>query len=125
MEKLKGFVRWFFETGCEGVCWVFEEDSKKGYGALHCLKAGDWLKIYNKDGSVAFEGEIVEDHKTGWAEYPKKPGHGQPCALGFWIHWTQKGWKPDDWARLFARMKGEEYLRAELVKRQAFKKRSK
>lgn len=128
---LKGFVNWFFETGCEGICWVLELDGKQGYEALQFIEAGDWLKIYKEDGSVAFEGKIIEDHKSGWQEYPKNPGHGQPCALGLWIHWTQKGWKPDDWAALFlregVRFKGEKKerakLRAEFIKKEEKKNR--
>ena len=115
-RELNGVVNWFFETGCEGVLWVFYEDGKRGYDALHEIEDGDMLAVYNEDGSIAFEGKIVSDWKIGYAEYPMNPGHGQPTALGFWIHWTQKGWQPDDWARLFIREEGKE-LRAKLIKK--------
>ncbi len=92
------------------------KDGKEGYEALEDIEAGDVLTIYNEDGSVLFEGKIVPDYKIGWQEYPLNPGHGQPCALGCWVHWTQKGWKPDDWAALFLR--GDEPpLRAKLVRK--------
>ncbi|MEK7498938.1 MAG: hypothetical protein AAB611_03730 [Patescibacteria group bacterium] len=114
--ELTGIVYGYFETGCEGIMWSFIEDGKKGYDALHFIEDGDMLTVYNEDNSVAFEGEIVSDREIGYAEYPLNPGHGQPTALEYWIHWTQEGWQPDDWARLFIREEGKE-LRAKLTKK--------
>lgn len=60
-----------------------------------------------------FDGVVDEDRETGYAEYPRNPGSGQPAALGLWIHWTQRGFAPDDWARFFVREEGEfRYLAA-------------
>lgn len=109
----KGILYGFFETGTEGVMWVLIKDNCKGYEALENIEAGNRLKIYNPDGSVAFDDVIKEDYDIGWMEYPLNPGHGQPCALGYWIHWTQGGWQPDDWAGLFFH---DPPLRAELTK---------
>ena len=113
--KYRGVVDWFAETGTEGAIWVLEEDGKTGYEALVLIEEGDRLKIFAEDGSVLFVGVIKPDYKIGWTEYPKNPGYGQPSALGYWIHWTQTGWKPDDWAKLFIR-DNSNYLRAELYK---------
>jgi hypothetical protein len=83
---------------------------------IHWLCEGDHLTVYHDNGTVAFQGEIETDRQVGWREYPKNPGRGQPCALGFWVHWTQRGWQPDDWAELFMR---EPSLRADCQPRQS------
>lgn len=99
------------------------EDRKTGYDALVTIERGDRLKIYNPDSTVAFDGIIEPDYKAGWTEFPQNLGHGQPSALGFWIHWTQKGWDPDEWATLFfgydlkANKSLGKHLRAELTKK--------
>jgi hypothetical protein len=31
--------------------------------------------------------------------YPLNPKYGQPLSLGHWVHWTEKGFKPDEWGR--------------------------
>lgn len=116
--KKKGVVDAWHETGTEGVCWIFQENGKKEPYAFHVIREGDRLTIYNEDGSTAFEGEIIPDYKAGWKHYPRSRKRGQPCALGYWIHWTQKGWKPDDWARLFIRKKNQPPLKAELIKKE-------
>ncbi len=112
----KGVLDPYFETGTEGIVWSLCEDGKEGYDGLNILEKGDQLKVYGEKGNILFDGVIDPDWKAGWKEYPKNPGHGQPCALGYWIHWTQRGWEPDLWARLFIRRKDEKPLRAELTK---------
>ena len=85
-----GTVDTFFETGCEGLVWAFYEDGKSDLDAIRFIETGDRLVIYSNDGSKLFDGEIIPDYHAGWTEYPKNPGHGQPSALGYWIHWSSK-----------------------------------
>lgn len=101
METFKGTLYGFFETGTEGTLWVLLKDDMKGYEAIESIREGDHLKVFGTTNEVVFDGIIKEDAKTGWMEYPLNPGYGQPAALGYWIHWTQAGWTPDDWAKLF------------------------
>lgn len=102
MEKYIGVIKEFFETGCEGLMWVLQKDGVVNYyDALVFIEAGDHLKVFAEDGLILFDGVVKPDYKAGWMEYPRNPGSGQPQALGFWIHWTQKGWEPDEWAKLF------------------------
>ena len=101
MTTYKGILIDFFETGCEGLMWTLIQDNMKGWEAMLDLKEGDHLKVFDAAGSVLFDDVIKPDWKIGWKEYPLNPGHGQPCAQGYWIHWTQSGWQPDAWATLF------------------------
>lgn len=73
------------------------------YADVVLIEEGDRLMVYDADGEEIFSGLIDPDEEAGWHEYPLNPGYGQPSALGFWIHWTQRGWEPDAWARLFLR----------------------
>ncbi len=100
-KKIRGVLFAYCETGTEGIMWSVYEDGKTGYAGLHCLSNGNHLKIFNVDGTVLFDDYIVIDRKIGWKPYHKNSKYGQPVALGARIHWTQKGWKPNDWAKLF------------------------
>ena len=131
---LKGYINEFFETGCEGVMWYFFEDDKGWPDCIQELNNGDRLKVFGENGEILFDDIIEHDREAGWQpyfhvvrkykkkkkSYPRDSAHGQPCALGYWIHWTQKGWEPDEWAKLFFHLylKGSNNkpLRAELIK---------
>ncbi len=116
VRKFEGALEPYFETGTEGTIWSVQEDGEQGYEGLHPINTGDHLTIYDKRGKILFKGKIFPDHKAGWKEYPLRPGSGcgQPCALNHWIHWTQIGWQPDEWARFFLRGKNPP-LRAKLM----------
>ncbi len=115
---LTGRLDMFFETGTEGLLWTLNLDPKHisfdghPYTTFELIESGDRLCIFNEDGDAIFNGVIDPDHCEGWTEYPSNPGHGQPAALGYWIHWTQRGWCVEDWARLFI----ETHPQAELTK---------
>lgn len=101
-KELKGKIGSLLEQGFEGLReWIFVEDGKKGWESLNLLQAGDYLIIYNKNNSIAFEGKIQPDSKTG-----RKRVHGTNDryipALNIAVRWVQKGWKPDDWAKMFS-----------------------
>ena len=100
---IHGVLEDFFETGSEGVHWAVCDDDDESYSGLHFIEEGDHLTIFGPAESVLWEGVIVCDRKSGFEKYPRNPKYGQPQALGHWIHWTQKGFKPDDWARFFIR----------------------
>jgi hypothetical protein len=98
-----GFLEDFFETGTEGTIWSVLNDDERGYDALHPIDAGDYLTIQDQRGRKLWSGKIRCDRKSGWQRFPENPKYGQPLALGRWIHWTQRGFKPDDWASYFIR----------------------
>lgn len=105
MTEYRGVLTGYFETGLEGVMWAMKRDGLEGYGSLVMLEAGDYLEISSKDNEVVFSGVIKPDKTVGRMPYFFS-GRTQPSALGLWIHWTQEGFKPDDWAMYFM---SEEY----------------
>lgn len=92
---------------------IYKDGPYTGYDGLERIDNGDHLTIYDFTNQVIFSGIISPDLQAGWTEFPGNKGHGQPSALGCWIHWTQAEWKPDDWAQMF--FNG---LRAELIKKE-------
>lgn len=115
------------------------------YGRFEFVDPRDHLRITAPDGTTVFDDIIRPDWYRGWEPRPyqwhwigkllahayirrfvptflwhrmNRKGYfiGQATACGLWIHWTQRGWKAEAWARLFIRMKGEESYRAELTK---------
>jgi hypothetical protein len=102
-ERIEGVLYDFFETGAEGMMWSLIDDDNLGREGLHFIEAADHLTICDSLGQEQWSGTIRCDRRSGWRPYPGNPEHGQPVALGCWIHWTQKGFTPDQWARFFMR----------------------
>jgi hypothetical protein len=102
-RTVRGALIDYFETGTEGVIWTIDDESRHGRPALETICEGDHLTILDPLGNPVWKGAIRCDKKAGWRPYPKNPDYGQQCALGRWIHWVQKGFKPDEWAEFFIR----------------------
>jgi hypothetical protein len=91
----------YFETGCEGLVWALQRDGLDGYKGLVCLEEGDLVTIRSPEGRVLFEDTIKQDYENGTIPRYEGAKHTQVTALGYWVHWSQAGWAPDDWAKLF------------------------
>lgn len=119
---IEGKLDIWYETGSEGVVWLVEPDTvPDGYDPKHffyygMINAGHHLVITDPTGKEVFSGMIDPDEEIGWEPYPLNPSHGSPCALGYRIHWTQRGFQPDDWARFFLPKKGEPSHRGRLTR---------
>ncbi len=98
--RVEGILFGWFETGLEGTVWAVQADNDPGYDGLFVLDEGDHLVIISPSGEILFSGYIVQDIEIGKAQRPFSTVV-QPQAKGRWIHWTQKGYTPDDWAILF------------------------
>lgn len=102
-KRYEGTTEAYFETGTEGIIWSVVIDGKfeDRREALRSLCKGDKLTVLGKDGMPLWEGVIDYDWRTGYEKYPLNPALGQQVALGAWVHGVQKGFKPNDWAKLF------------------------
>ena len=103
--RITGTASVYDETGCEGVRWIVQPDETPAgvdpRDAMVHIESGDHLVLTDHAGTVVFDGVIDEDRETGWVEYERNPGYGQPVALNRYIHWTQRGFLPDQWAAFF------------------------
>ncbi len=105
-SPILGYLTEYFETGTEGLIWMLEEegDRSRGLDALHRIEQGDRLTIMTRNGRRTLWSGVIEcDTQTGGMPRPGNPEFVQPQALGYWIHWTQRGISPDRWARFFCR----------------------
>lgn len=104
-DVLTGTLSFFSGKDSDVMLWLFIKDDAESLESVRLIKEGDWLTIFTEEGGVLFN-EMVE---CDLSEEKRR-------AIGFRVCWTQKGWEPDDWARLFIRGK-EKPFRAELRKR--------
>ncbi len=98
---IKGELEAFWETGTEGVIWSLYDEHNKGYESLNCLKDGDYLEVYNDDGSILWEGEVKLEYKRRYRPFPLNPKYGQQEVFGMWVHGFQEDLDPEIWAKMF------------------------
>lgn len=94
------FFGWF-ETGLEGMVWALQSEDDVSLRGVVVLEESDYVEICSQEGAILFEGVIKPDYTIGKAPKESATSRNQPAALGFWIHWTQEGFEPDEWARFF------------------------
>ncbi len=98
-----GELEEWFETGLEGVVWALIESGRKGYAGLHVIEEGDHLTIIDRASNVLWQGIIECDREIGRRSRPPNSKLIQQTALGCWVHWIQRGFEPDAWAKFFIR----------------------
>ncbi len=102
-DKIEGVLLDYFETGTEGVLWTVLDDENVGREGLHVLEPGDRLTVFDPLGHELWSGVICCNYGSTADGVPAEPGNSQLTALGRRVHWVQKGFAADEWARLFVR----------------------
>ena len=98
---INGRLEAFFETGTEGIIWSLVEPNK-GYEGLHCLKNGDYLKVYKENTEeVIWEGTVLLEYERRYRSYPLNPQYGQQEIFGCWVHGFQENLAPEVWSKMF------------------------
>ncbi|MCK5043934.1 hypothetical protein KAR52_02960 [Candidatus Pacearchaeota archaeon] len=103
MEKFKGTLEAFWETGTEGVWWMLYDYDDKGYNSLHTLDKGDYLKVYqNKDKKkIHWEGKICEDREINLEKISGGYPYPRQVISNYYVHWLQKECDSKFWADMF------------------------
>lgn len=96
-----GKLEAYFETGTEGVIWSVYEDGKEGYEGLNCLQDGDYIKVFDPQEQVVFDGEVKLEWERNYRPYPRNPHLGQQEVGGFWVHGLQENIDPQTWSTWF------------------------
>jgi hypothetical protein len=120
METIKGTLFLYSETGTEGGYWAIQDERfiqpptedwphpRWSYDGLHPLNDGDYLTIFNPDGSIHWEGQIKLKQYPVFTETVGIHDEGANVNLGLWIHADQIGMSRHDWAYPFMKeYKGE------------------
>ena len=100
MRYIRGRVGAFWETGTEGVEWIFYDSHDKGRDSMHSLDEGDYLRVYGRDDKLYWKGKINYDLETN----KEKAGDfliEQQVVKNYYVHWLQKGVNPNFWADMF------------------------
>ena len=117
IPAIEGTLFAWAESGTEGVFWAIQDDRHPlSYDGLNVIDEGDHLTILNNQQEVLWSGVIEKDISTGSVPRPSKADWNQQVALGWWVHWIQKGFAPDKWADFFDRAGGDVY-RGILIKK--------
>lgn len=99
---LKGKLKLFLEQGMEHNALCFYENGKSGYEALNNITEENYIKIYNKQDELVFEGEIIYDDFSGWKPTSNKL-NGQLYGGVIPVNFLQYGVEPEVWFGYFAK----------------------
>ncbi|VVC06104.1 Uncharacterised protein [uncultured archaeon] len=113
--KIIGILHLFSETGTEGGWWAIQDIShihqdssipggfRWDYEGLHIIKSGDFLKIFNPDGTIYWKGTI---ELQPYDEFTHD-------ANGLWIHCDPKNVDKNFWYKAFFDQYNGELIRYE------------
>ncbi len=101
----KGVLGHYQEQGQPS--WSLDEDGKSGYDELNLPNKFDRLIIFDHDGKIIFDDLLDPLYRTACNGGPRCENCGVILpnsrfrAFGIAIPDVQRGWDPEDWARMF------------------------
>lgn len=102
LEEILGTLDAYSEGGIDGVIWAVQQDDVEDFDGTFILDDGDYLEVFNIDGSIRWQGNILLDWELGFQSKISESNEiGQQVALGYWVNGVQKDWMSDDWAQMF------------------------
>lgn len=102
--KIKGILDPFWETGTEGVIWMFNDPTLPGYYQMYTIK-NRHLEVLDDNNQTLWAGKVKLEYKRNFHPYPSRAGedkvYGQQSIRGYWVHGFQKDLDPELWADMF------------------------
>lgn len=86
-----GKASFSFETGMEGIVWVFQPDNVVSLKDIGWINAANLLTATAPQGVALFDDVAEKDAEVGKAFREVNSHRIQHRALGCWIHWSQFG----------------------------------
>jgi hypothetical protein len=97
--EISGFLFPYIQAGTDRILWSISERSNFDSEAVISLQENDYLKVYNRDGSIHWEGEIHLEY--GRNDSPKQEYWTRQMIFGYVVHGFQSDCSPEEWARMF------------------------
>jgi hypothetical protein len=111
-EQMEGVLMDYRETGTGDLIWALADGTNPADDALYEILKGDLLTVLDQLGHEIWSGVISYGRDA--RRRPLCSRSGQPSVRGASVPWTQRGFKPKDWAHFFMRP-GHDRLRAVLL----------
>lgn len=118
----KGKLEWFFEQGSVMTSLIFYEDGKEGYDALKNITEEHYIKIYNKQDKLVYEGEIIKDDFSGYKAFFNS-NYGRLVSNDVQVDWLQYGIEPDVWGSYFIKSYRAELYPSKIKNKEKYKKK--
>lgn len=89
------------EPGPNAIAWAVHDNSLPGYHGLLTLQANDWLRVFDDQLNVVWEGVVVPDHESHVVPYENDPSFGYQAINGHSVTWVPTGIRPETWMSWF------------------------
>jgi hypothetical protein len=97
--EISGFLCPYLQYGTDRILWSISEKSNLDPEGVISLQEDDHLIVFNRDGSVRWEGQIHLEYSR--MDSPMQEYWTRQMIFGYVVHGFQSDCSPEAWATMF------------------------